>query len=355
MNRARSFSLLAPLCLLALLGAGCFGTTSKTATGPDGGIFVTNDLGTKWGQLTLLNLDTKLGSIADVGSVSATFDPQDPATFYVGTTQNGLMYSLNSGQSWQLSRGLSIGKVNAVAVDAKNKCIVYAARANQINKTTSCGREWNEVYAHAKSDVLITSLISDWFKPEIVYAGTSQGDILRSDDGAAHWRVINRVDGARINNIVLDPHDSRAIYVATQGAGVLKSVDGGANWMGYDRQQFQEFPNARSPHGVFLDPSVHDRVYHISKYGILRSEDGGLSWKPLTLPTPPGEVDIKVFTINPKNPNMIVYASQTALVVSSDAGATWASRKLPTKREVSWLVFDTTNPQSLFVGTAAAK
>lgn len=351
MTRVRSFALAVPLCVLTLLGAGCLGS-APAPTGPDGGIFVTRDTAVKWDQLKVLNLGTKLASIADVGTVSVAIDPQDPATMYVGTTENGLMISLNAGQSWELARGLSTGKINAIAVDGKDKCTVYVARSNQIQKTTTCGREWAEAYAHAKADVAISALIVDWFNPKILYAGTAQGDILRSDDGAVSWRVLRRVEGARINSLSLDPKDSRVLYVATQGAGVLKTVDGGANWVEYSRQQFQDYNNARSPHAVVIDPTVADRVYHLSKFGILRSDDGGLSWKPLQLPTPPGEVDIKAFAINPKDSKMIVYASKNALVMSLDAGVTWSSKKLPTKRDVPWLIFDTAPTQGLFLGTA---
>jgi photosystem II stability/assembly factor-like uncharacterized protein len=350
MTRVRSFAFALPLCVLTLLGAGCFGDP-KPAAGPDGGIFLTRDYATKWDQLKVLNLGTKIGSIAEVGTVSVAMDPQDTAAMYVGTTENGLMFSLNAGQSWELSRGLSVGRINAISVDGKNKCTVYAARSNQIHKTTTCGREWGEVYAHAKPDVGVSSLITDWFNPSIVYAGTTQGDILRSDDGAATWRVLRRVEGARINSLALDPRDSRVMYVATQGAGVLKTVDGGANWVEYNRQQFQDYNNARSPHAVIVDPLIADRVYHISKFGILRSDDGGLAWQPLQLPTPPGEVDVKAFAINPKDSKMIVYASLNALVLSTDGGTTWSSKKLPTKRDVPWLLFDTAAPQGLFLGT----
>lgn len=354
MTRVRSLALALPLGLLALLGAGCLGS-APPPTGPDGGMYVTRDYGTKWDQLKILNLGTKLGSIADVGTVSYAFDPQDPAAMYVGTTENGVIFSLNGGQSWELAKGLSTGKVNAITVDAKDKCTVYVARSNQIHKTTTCGREWGEVYAHAKPDTGITALVSDWFNPKILYAGTSEGDILRSDDGALTWRVLRRVDGARINSLALDPKDSRVMYVATQGAGVLKTVDGGANWVEYNRQQFQDYNNARSPHAVIVDPQVADRVYHLSRYGILRSNDGGLSWQALQLPTPPGEVDVKAFAINPKDSKVIVYASKNALVMSADGGVTWSSKKLPTKRDVPWVAFDSATPQGLFLGTAPLK
>jgi hypothetical protein len=72
------------------MGAGCFGGSS-TGTGLDGGVFHTADAGTKWEQLKILNLDTKLGSIADMGIVSYAFDPQDSQAIYVGTGKEFLI------------------------------------------------------------------------------------------------------------------------------------------------------------------------------------------------------------------------------------------------------------------------
>lgn len=352
MNR-RSF-LAAPLLALSLMGAGCFGFGGSTAVVGDGGVFRTRDEAMKWEQLKVLNLDTQLGSTIELGTVSVGLDPQDPNTMYVGTNENGLMYTTNNAQSWYLSNGLTKGKINGIVVDAKDKCTVYAIRANQIVKTTTCGREWAESWSHPKSDTVITAIAGDWYSPKTLYVGTSDGDILRSDDGAVTWRPMHRVDNNRINDLKIDPKDSRVIYVATNGAGILKSVDGGATWIEI-RKQFQEFQYARTPKFVVLDPSTKDRIYHISKYGLLVSDDAAATWRAVTLPTAPQETEITSFIVNPKDPKTLVYSTKSALVMSKDGGTTWSSKKLPTTRGVAWMVYSREEKPALILGAAPVK
>lgn len=352
MNR-RSF-LLVPLLALSLTGAGCFGLGGSTPAVADGGVFKTTDDAVKWEQLKVLNLDTQIGSTVQLGTVTASFDPQDPAAIYVGTAENGLMYTTNSGASWQLANGLSKGRVNGIVVDAKDKCTVYALRLNQVQKTSTCGREWAEAWAHPKADTVITAIAGDWYNSKTLYIGTSEGDILRSDDGAATWRPIYHVDNTRINDLKVDPQDSRVVYAATNGAGLAKSIDGGATWIEI-RKQLQEFQYARTPKFLVLDPSVRDRVYHISKYGLLVSDDAGATWKAVTLPTPPQSTEIVSFIVDPKNPKHLVYATASAYVTSRDGGVTWGSKKLPTTRGVAWMGFDKETPPALLLGAAPAK
>ncbi len=353
MNR-RSL-LLVPLLALSLMGAGCFGLggADKTVLG-DGGVFRTRDEAVKWEQLKVLNLDTQIGSTVELGTVTAALDPQDQNTIYVGTAENGLMYSTNNGQSWQLATGLTKGKINGIVVDTKDKCTVYVLRANQIHKTTTCGREWSEAWSHPRANTAITAIAGDWYNPKTLYIGTSDGDILRSDDGAMTWRPMQRVDNNRINDVKVDPKDSRVIYVATNGAGVLKSIDGGASWIEI-RQQFQEFQYARTPKLLVLDPNTRDRVYHISKYGLLVSDDAGASWRAVTLPTAPQDTEISAFIVHPKDPNILVYSTASALVFSKDGGVSWASKKLPTKRGVAWMTYSREDKPALLVGALPLK
>lgn len=347
----RSFSVGGLLVsLVVLLGQGC--TTSQT-TGLDGGVFRTSDQGTTWKQVKTVNLGAKFGSLANVGTVTLAVDPQDPLAIYLGTTENGLMYSLDSGESWMPAKGLTAGKINAIVVDPKDKCTVYAARANAIFKTNNCSRDWNQVFFDPRTDKIFTALAADWFNSRVFYAGSSDGDIFRSDDGGNSWRAINRVEGIRINNIVLDPRDSRIIYVATAGSGILKSVDSGNNWTRII-QPFQDYENARRPSLVVLDPLAAGVVYNVSKYGLLKSEDGGATWKPLTLPTPPGSVNLKSFLIHPKNSKVLVYATDTSIVWSLDGGTTWKPQKLPTSRGTACMIYDTSASPSLFLGAGVA-
>lgn len=341
------------LFALSFFGAGCLNSGSPS-TAFDGGVFRTSDQAVTWKQPTALSLGSKIGSIADVGTTAIAFDPQDPQAIYVGTSENGLIYTLDGAESWQSAKGLSTGTVNAVSVNAKDPCIVYVAKANQIIKTATCGREWAQIFFDERTDKRFTAVVADWFNPRIVYAGTSEGDLLRSDDAGGSWRVLTRVEGTQINDLVMDPRDSRTLYAATNGAGLYKTTDGGAKWTEI-REPFDAYEGARRPLQVVLDQSTAGVIMTVSRYGLLRSDDAGASWRALTLPNPPGTVLIKSLVIHPTNPRIIVYATDASIVITNDGGSTWTSKKLPTKRGVSFVDFDRHTPPVFYLGAASKK
>lgn len=332
---------------LSLLGAGCFG--AQTAAAPDGGVYRTANYGTDWTQPSVLNQGVKIGSIANVGTVSAAFDPQDPQVMYVGTVQNGMLMTLDGGESWQQARGLTTGQVEAIAVNPQNKCNVFVARANQLLKTDTCGRDWTQAYYDPRTAQLYTVVVIDPLNSRAIYAGNADGDILRSEDSGASWRVLYRAD-ARVNDLVIDPKNRNVLYVATNGAGLLKSTDAGATWIEI-RSELDQYDGARRPLKVYLDPVNSNIVYNVSRNGILRSEDGGTSWRALSLPTPASATNIRAFSVHPKNSNLLVYATDTSIVFTSDLGQTWTPKQLPTTRSASFIVFDQGPQTNLYLGT----
>ncbi len=349
----RASRLLATLSVAALLGQGCLGS-SQPATGPDGGVYRTKNAGQEWTQAKTLNLDTKLGSIANVVTVSMAFDPQDPTTMYLGTNENGLLLSTNGGDSWNQIKGLTAGRINAIAVDAKDKCTVYVASGNRLWKTTNCFRDVAQIYTDTRPTVVFTSVVADWFNSQVLYLATSEGDILKTENAGMSWRAAHRVEGTRIHMLTMDPRDSRLLYAATAGSGLLKSVDGGTSWTAI-KDQLTDFDRARSAYIVSLDPKNAGVVYLVAKHGVLKSDDAGATWKALTLPTPASAVDIRAFAIHPNDPRGLVYATDTAIVFSADSGSTWTSKKLPTRRGVTFLEFNREPLPALFLGTSAPK
>jgi len=343
-----------PLFALAFLGAGCFDLSGSQPAALDGGVFRTADQALTWKQLNPLSLGPKLGSIADVGTVSVAFDASDPKAIYVGTSENGLIYSLDGGDSWMSARGLNTGRVNMISVDPQNKCAVYVAKANQIIKTDNCGRDWSQVFFDTQVDKQFTVVAVDWHNSNVVYAGTSQGDLLRSDNAGAAWGVLSRIEGTQINDLALDPRDSRNFYLATQGLGIYKMANSGASSTRL-LEVFDQYDNARRPTQIVIDRNAPDTLYQVSKYGILKSDNAGGSWRALTLPNPPNTVVIKSLAVNPANSRQLVYATDTSIVMTSDGGATWTSKKLPTTRGVSFVAFDRNSPPNLFLGATPAK
>lgn len=344
---------LLPLLALTLLGQGCFGPSKTTGpTGPDGGVWKTTDSGTTWVNKKALVAGPKVSAgAASVTVLSMAFDPQDRLAVYLGTSENGVVYSVDGGESWQQSKALGSGRVNSVAVDPKNKCTVYAVSANKIFKTETCGRDWNQIFYDPRTDKFFTQIFVDWYNPTILYTGTNDGDIFRSADAGVSWQTAKRVDGNSITSIAMDPRDSRIIYVGTQNEGIWKTADSGTTWTQIKKQFGEDYSDARRVIQVVPDPVEANVVYSVSKYGILRSADGGDTWKALQLTSPPSTIKINALAIDPKNNRHLVFTGVATLQFSTDGGATWTPKKLPTTQSGGKLLIDPIETGTIYLGT----
>ena len=344
------FRFFLPFTAVILLGQGCFG--GQQTAGPDGGVWKTPDRAETWEQKRALVTGAKVTADAALISVfDLEMDPQDRKAIYLGTGEQGMMMSLDSGDSWRKVTSLGQQAVRAVAVDAKDKCTVYAASQNKIYKTDNCTRDWKQVFYDPRTDKVMTDVTVDWFNSLIVYAGTSDGDILKSEDGGKSWKIVKRVDGTPISTIVISPHDSRLVFVGTQGSGVWKTLDGGRTWLEIRKQFGDELRDARRVTQLVLDPKNENRIYLVAqKAGIIRSDDQGENWVALNLPAPPGSFTINALAVDPRDPNTLVFTGPTTFTISSDAGNTWTAKKLPTTSAGTKLLID---PQdsTIFLGT----
>jgi photosystem II stability/assembly factor-like uncharacterized protein len=337
---------------LALTGAGCISFGGTGASGTDGGVFKSGDKGNSWQQKVAVAA-VKPGSLAGVNVVSLVFDPEDSKTIYLATADNGLFYTTDGGDSWFVAGGLNNGRINAVAVDAKNKCNVYASAGNKIFKTTDCTRGWQNIYIDTRADQSVTSIAVDSYTPNIVYAGLSGGDMLKSTDSGASWTVVKRFDN-QVAKILVNFYDTRVIYVGTATNGIWKSTDGGASWTDLS-DKLSSFDGARDFKNLIFDFSKHDALILASKYGLLRTSDGGASWQAINLLTPPGGVVIYSLAANPQNGNEIYYGTASTLYISSDGGSKWVTKKLPTSRAATYLLVDPGNGSVIYMGTTKLK
>jgi len=332
---------------VALFGQGCFGGSSGPK-GPDGGVYKTQDRGTTWAQKRVLVEGPKGVAIDDESIVTMAFDPQDNKAVYAGTAARGLLVSLDGGDSWRPAGALSSGRIEAVAVDPKDKCTVYASQGNKIYKTENCGRDWRQAWFDPKTDKVFTALMVDWFNSTILYAGTSEGDILKSTDAGANWLVSKRA-ASPITSFAIHPNDSRIVYASTRGEGLWKTLDGGNTWLPI-KDQLKDFKNARRVTGVVIDALTPNTVYLVSPYGILVSRTDGNTWEALPVTSDPGDVDIRSFAVHPRESKLLYYLTPNTLLLSGDAGATWTTQRLPSTRPASAMIVDPEDPKVIYVG-----
>src|SRR5690606_35842277 len=97
-------------------------------------------------------------------------------------------------------------------------------------------------------------------------------------DAAGAW-VHSGWQNVRCAGLALDPRDRRTVFLAC-GNGVLRSRDGGASWRVTTDWRVTEVLD------VALDPFAPGSVYAATAYGPWHSADDGETWQPLAAPGP---------------------------------------------------------------------
>lgn len=135
----------------------------------------------------------------------------------------------------------------------------------------------------------VSCLAADPLNPNIIYAGTRNQGVWRSNDGGLTWQA-SGLDGQWIKALAVNRHNPNIIYAGTKPAEMFASYDGGQTWAELDgfrripnrwwwfspaeRPDFRPYVNAIAP-----SPTEADVLLAGIELGVVvRSEDGGQSW-----------------------------------------------------------------------------
>ena len=76
----------------------------------------------------------------------------------------------------------------------------------------------------------IISVVSDLSNPQILYTGSGDG-VFKSTDAGESWQTMNRgLSDTKIVNVTIHPTQSSRLYAMTANGQVFRSNDGAANW-----------------------------------------------------------------------------------------------------------------------------
>jgi hypothetical protein len=224
--------LAALILILPLFLSGCIGVSNKSKAPAEltGGFFRSDNLGVSWKKMNTLYTVGNQKATFDAASVTVmTYDPLDDSAIYLGTLHDGVFYSYDYGEGW--TRTLDgIGTVNDIVVDPERNCTIFVAVHNAIYKTIDCSRTWKKVYFEPGKGQFIKSLAISNNDSKIVFAGTSGGSLLRSQDYGNSWDAVERFENDVKNIFVLNKEGIEVVYGVTQAKGIFRSPDGGSNW-----------------------------------------------------------------------------------------------------------------------------
>ena len=301
-----------------------------------------------------------IGPPGTSGRVAAlAVSPRDDREVWVGAATGGLWKSVDAGFTWTpVMDSLPVNSIGAIGIAPSAPHVVYVGtgEANARNsmgvgrgvwKSLDGGHSWTHlglertehieavvVHPRDPSTVWVTALGPAWSDGE-------ERGVYKSTDGGASWRKVLYVDertGAF--ELALDPSNPEHLLASTwefrrwpwffesggPGSGLWASWDGGETW----RRQTTEDGLPKGELGriglafATSDPNVAYALVEAERSALLRSEDGGRSWRAVN--TDP-DVNERAFYysrvyVDPTNENR-VYRVSGDLTRSDDGGRTF--------------------------------
>ncbi|GAC1446551.1 MAG: hypothetical protein NVSMB56_06310 [Pyrinomonadaceae bacterium] len=321
----------------------------------NGGVWRTNDFGHTWKPIFD---DQPTGSI---GAIAVA--PSNPNIIYVGSgeglqrpdlsTGDGIYKSIDAGKTWR-HLGLRDGQqIGAIIVDPNDANRLFVAvlghpyGANQergVFRSIDGGETFQKVLYKDENTGAI-ALVFDPVNPQIIYAdmwaarqgpwenGAWQGansGLYKSIDGGNTWRQLTKglptvEQGLGRIGIAVAPSDANRLYAnvdaSPQFGGVYRSDDAGESWQRVN-SEVRVWGRGSDFAEVKVDPKNADIVYSANT-STYRSIDGGKTYH--AIKGAPGGDDYHTVWINPKNPNIILLASDQGATLTVNNGETWSS------------------------------
>jgi photosystem II stability/assembly factor-like uncharacterized protein/pimeloyl-ACP methyl ester carboxylesterase len=188
------------------------------------------------------------------------------------------------------------------------------------SRTDSQSNEMDSVWASlGPQGADIESLAIDQHNSNTIYAGTSLGGIFKSTDGGASWNGINTgLNLWPIETVVIDPNNSNTIYAGVPSS-IAKSIDGGSNWT---------IINTGLPllpmTAIAVDPTDANTIYAGSNFnsgGLFKTVNGGANWTVLNANL--AAVNVRGIVIDPNNHSTIYAATFQGVLKTTNGGTSW--------------------------------
>ncbi len=280
---------------------------------PDGGIFISEDGGHRWQPVP----DMQGQSVRAVAQA-----PSDPKTFVAGTLK-GVYRSQDGGEHWTLISppgSAELHEVESIAIDPVNPQNIYAGTWHLPWKTEDGGKTWKNIKQGLIVDSDVFSIIIDPHAPNVVYTSACSG-IYKSIDAGMQFHKIQGIPSSARRTRVLkqDPSNASVVYAGTT-EGLYRTADAGTKWT-------LMTPNDIIVNDVYVDPKNSQHVMMATdRSGALESNDGAVSFHPVNQGF--SERQVSSMVTDPQNPQTVYVGVVNdkrfgGVFVSKDAGQTW--------------------------------
>jgi photosystem II stability/assembly factor-like uncharacterized protein len=227
-----------------------------------------------------------------------------------------------------MKRNTSILTLSVIAILAFSGCTAKKSDdasiefSKSIWKSSDNGKTWeakNKAENKMRvSDVDILSLVINPYDTNVIYAGLLSGGLIKSVNGGDTWQPTN-VIADKVYGLDMDPLDSKILFVSGvwQNRGkVWRTEDSGENWT----EIYTEAADGPLVIALLVDRADPRNIYlSTSENQIIKSEDGGNSWKKIMQANSP---IVRISMDRSDNRSVYFLTLDGALLRTRDAGET---------------------------------
>jgi photosystem II stability/assembly factor-like uncharacterized protein len=279
--------------------------------GTQHGPYRSRDGGDTWTALPLPDPDRVVWSFL--------FDPRDPAVMYAGTAPAAVYRSADGGDTWRRLGAFRAPmrvtmsfptRVTRLAADPARPDEIYAAlEVDGVVRSLDGGQTWEdcgqelvrlaEARPHLRSRIVSDTEIEGMMDshalcvsaaaPGTVFLALRMG-IFRSADRGKTWDdlEIGRFSPLTYaRDVQVSPHDARTLFAClspaarSEDGALYRSDDVGQTWRRLDRG----VKAASTMMALALHPTDPDQVYCATRHGqVFGTRDGGRTWQEAPLP-----------------------------------------------------------------------
>jgi photosystem II stability/assembly factor-like uncharacterized protein len=256
------------------------------------------------------------------------------------------------GQSWT-AVGPTGGDVRALATDPRDARVLYLGTADGVlYRSEDAGSRWRRLTPGfpLRGKSLDNIHVDPRGRVFVGYWGVAGdgGGVARSLDEGRTFAILPGMDGESVR--ALDESASNPdILVAGAISGVFRSDDGGDTWRRISPKGDTELRNVES---IAIDPTSANVAYVGTWHLPWKTVDGGRTWRGVHNGMI-DDSDVFTMTLDRRDPHVVYATACTGIYRSGDAAARWAKAQgIPaSSRRTRAFAQDPAEPNTLYAGT----
>ena len=318
----------AALALVVLLWSSVVSAHDASAWG---GLFRSGDHGATWFLASPGTYPT--------AAIALAVSPTD-GNHLLLATDTGVLRSRNAGRDWSReASNVPIGAVFAAAIASDGRRALVST-ATGIFRSDADG-EWRPT--RAPRGAVPARAIARGAAPGRAYLAGWTG-FARTDDWGDSWsEAATGLPGSRLTAVLVIPGRPESVHVVVEDQ-VWSSHDGAQTWVKRDT-------GTDGVDALGDDAGVPGRLWAARGIRLLRSDDGGASWRATGRPLPEPNTSVRGISASG---TVVVVTTDRGIFRTSDGGERWVPLidNLPAHLEAGPLVRDPSEPARLYAGFA---